>query len=94
MRVERAGVDRVKERLDALKRKVAEQNNERPSAIEEYDTRVAVIRTTEENRKKKRREEEIARKREEETAEMESGIDPEIAQLMGFEGFGGKVRKS
>lgn len=94
MRVERAGVDRVKEKLDSLKRKITEQQQQenRPSAIEEYESRIAMKKAEEENRKKKKREEELARKREEEEAELEAGIDPDIAQLMGFGGFGGSKK--
>eukprot|EP01036_Dinobryon_divergens_P031788 gene31788-41257_t len=63
MRVERADVETVKERLDEIKRKIAnkaEEKASRKSAIE----------------------------KEEEAREMES-IDPNIAELMGFTGFGG-----
>ncbi len=95
MRVERAGVDRVKEKLDTLKRKISDQSTTgRLSAIEEYEARVAAAKMEEENRKKKKREEAEARKREEELAEFDSGVDPDIALLMGFGGFGGAVRKS
>ena len=89
-------MDRVKDKLDSLKRKISEQQqhqSDRPSAIEEYESRVAIKKAEEENRKRKKREDEAARKREGELAEMEAGIDPEIAQLMGFGGFGGS-RKS
>jgi U4/U6.U5 tri-snRNP component SNU23 len=95
MRVERAGVDRVKDKIDSLKRKISDQQHQgdRPSAIEEYESRVAMKKAEEDNRKRKKREDEAARKREAESAEMDAGIDPEIAQLMGFGGFGGS-RKS
>lgn len=96
MRVERAGVDRVKERLDSLKRKISDNKNGagKPSAIEEYESRAALLKIEEENRKKKKREEIAARKREEELAELDAGIDPDIATLMGFGSFGGNSKKN
>ena len=97
MRVERAGVDRVKEKLDSLKRKISDSRDSsiiKPSAIEEYESREATLKIEEENRKKKKREEAAARKREEELTELDAGIDPDIASLMGFGSFGGNNRKS
>eukprot|EP00603_Paraphysomonas_imperforata_P005079 CAMPEP_0114427884 /NCGR_PEP_ID=MMETSP0103-20121206/8615_1 /TAXON_ID=37642 ORGANISM="Paraphysomonas imperforata, Strain PA2" /NCGR_SAMPLE_ID=MMETSP0103 /ASSEMBLY_ACC=CAM_ASM_000201 /LENGTH=217 /DNA_ID=CAMNT_0001597033 /DNA_START=41 /DNA_END=694 /DNA_ORIENTATION=+ len=88
MRVERAGVDKVKDKLESLKRKISEAKDKpKVSAIEDYDTRMAVQRTEEEALKKKRKEEKRARKQEREINEME-GVDPEIAEMMGFSGFG------
>jgi U4/U6.U5 tri-snRNP component SNU23 len=88
MRVERAGVDKVKDRLDSLKRKIQEaKETPKVSAIEDYETRMAIQRTEEEKVRKKRKEEKKARKQEREINEME-GVDPEIAEMMGFGGFG------
>lgn len=96
MRVERAGVDRVKEKLDSLKRKISDNKNNstKPSAIEEYESRTALLKIEEENRKKKKREEVAARKREEELLEIDNNIDPDIANLMGFNNFGGNSKKN
>jgi U4/U6.U5 tri-snRNP component SNU23 len=88
MRVERADVSKVKERLDMLKRKIVEkQTAPVKSAVDDYEERLAVIEAEEEFRKKKKKEDLIARKKEKEIAEMES-VDPEIAAMMGFGGFG------
>jgi U4/U6.U5 tri-snRNP component SNU23 len=90
MRVERAGVDKVKSKLDSLKRKISEaKDTVKVSAIDDYETRMAVQRSEEEGLKKRRREEKLARRRESEAREMESAhMDPEIAAMMGFGGFG------
>jgi U4/U6.U5 tri-snRNP component SNU23 len=88
MRVERAGVDKVKNKLESLKRKISEaKDTVKVSAIDDYETRMAVQRTEEESLKKKRKEDKLARKQEQEINEME-GMDPEIAAMMGFGGFG------
>lgn len=88
MRVERAGVDKVKNKLESLKRKISDAKSAvKVSAIDEYETRMQVQRTEEEGLKKKRKEEKLARKQEQEINEME-GVDPEIAAMMGFGGFG------
>jgi U4/U6.U5 tri-snRNP component SNU23 len=88
MRVERAGVDKVKERLQNIKRKI-EETASKPvvSAIDEHESKVAAQIVEEENKKRKRKEEAEARKREQEEAELET-IDPEIAAAMGFGKFG------
>lgn len=88
MRVERAGVDKVKNKLDSLKRKISDAKVAvKVSAIDDYETRMAVQRTEEDNLKKKRKEDKLARKQERDINEME-GVDPEIAAMMGFGGFG------
>ena len=92
MRVERAGVDKVKNKIDDLKRKISEaKDTAQVSAIDDYNTRLAVQQAEEENLKKKRKQEKAARKQEQEINEME-GIDPEIAAMMGFGSFGGSKK--
>ncbi len=88
MRVERANVDQVKNRLDMLKRKIVEHDAKpATTAVEDYETKMALLRTEEEFRKKKKKEDMLARKKEQEIAEFET-MDPDIAALMGFGGFG------
>ena len=67
MRVERATVDKVKERLELLKRSVKEETS-RPSisAAEEYEQRLSLQVAEEERLKRQRREEAAARKKERE----------------------------
>jgi U4/U6.U5 tri-snRNP component SNU23 len=93
MRVERAGVDQVKERLEMLKRKIIEKSRgPTTTAIEDYESRLAIVEAEEEYHKKKKKEDMHARKKEKEAAEMES-IDPDIAEMMGFGGFNSSKNK-
>ena len=67
MRVERAGVDQVKERLDLLKRKISDKASApKVSASEEYENKLALQLAEEERLKRQRKEEAIARKKEKE----------------------------
>jgi U4/U6.U5 tri-snRNP component SNU23 len=92
MRVERVGVDAVRNRLELVKRKMDESKTHvKLSAEEEYNSRIAIQITEDENRKKKKKEEIIAKKIEAEQAELET-MDPELAAIMGFNGFGAKKR--
>lgn len=102
MRVERVGTDVVKNKLDALKRKLASSSS--ASSV----TAVTVLKSNhqgdgdhnntsfdtinDETRKKRKKDEQDARRKEREEAEMERA-DPEIAELMGFGGFGSSKRK-
>lgn len=102
MRVERANVDDVKERMQRLKSRVASKSGtseEIPqrAAIEEYNERLAAQEEEKESLKRKRKEEaEIKKKQrlEEQEADQESEPegDDEMAQMMGFKGFGSTKR--
>jgi len=93
MRVEKSDVDSVKQRLEAIKRKAEDQKTHiRPSAVEDYESKISRQLAEDEERKKARKEQAIERKRRESAAlaeEEAETIDPEIAALMGFGGFGG-----
>ena len=92
MRVERAGVDKVKERLSNIKRKIDDSLSHKPtSAIEDYDAKIAVQIAEEELRKRRKKDEALARKKEQEETEMEH-CDEDIAAIMGF-GKLGKPKK-
>jgi len=92
MRVERADVDRVKDRLQGMKRKMDECSRAKPvSAVDDYEYRLAQQLVEDENKKKQRKDQAAAKKLEKEAAEMESA-DPEIAELLGFGGFGGSKK--
>lgn len=92
MRVERAGVDKVKERIDMLKRKIREeQSGPKTTAIEDYESKLSSQTADDAVRKKKRVDAKNAKKIEQEISEMES-MDPEIAAIMGFGGFGGSKK--
>jgi len=97
MRVERADVSKVKEKIQSLKRSIhgaeggssgssSGSGSSVPTALDEYESRTECARVQEEAQKKQRREREVALKAEREAAEME-GVDPEMAALMGFGGF-------
>ncbi len=93
MRVERVGVDRVKERLGALKRREEERRNAGPreSAIKVYERKLeeegAVKEQWKEARKEARRK--IAQRAAEEEDDGEGGgeEEDEMAAMMGFGGF-------
>ena len=92
MRVERAGVDKVKERLSNIKRKIDDSLSHKPtSAMEDYDAKIAVQIAEEELRKRQKKDEALARKKEREETEMEN-CDEDIAAIMGF-GKLGKQKK-
>ena len=92
MRVERAGVDKVKERLSNIKRKIDDSLSSKPtSAIEDYDAKIAVQIAEQELQKRRKKDEALARKKEREETEMEN-CDEDIAAIMGF-GKLGKQKK-
>lgn len=92
MRVERAGVDAVKDRLNTLKRKIEESKTKtKVDAVEDYESRIAEQIVEEENRKRLKKQELAARKAEQEAVEMEH-VDDEIAAILGFGGFGGSKK--
>lgn len=87
MRVERASVDSVRDRLKTAARKISDIS-EAPvlSAQDEYDEKLRLQSISDEKLKKSKKEKAASLKKEKEEVEMES-IDPEIAALMGFGGF-------
>ena len=90
MRVERASVDVVKERLEQIKNKILRKGDEaanKKSALEDYESRLSLQHIENEAVKKKRKEDLLNRKKEQEAKELEI-IDPHIAEMMGFSGFG------
>ena len=92
MRVERANTDQVRDRINLLKRKInSDKNAPVTSAVEEYESRVA-IQVAETERLKRQKKEELANKRKEQEASEMEHMDPEIAALMGFGGFGGSKK--
>ena len=65
----------------------------RPSAMADYDSRIAKQLADEELRKRQKKEAEQRKKQEQLEAAEEEAIDPEIAALMGFGGFGGSKKR-
>ena len=88
MRVERASVDQVREKINSLKRKSSDNSDatQQKSAIDQYDEKCENQALEEEKRKKLKKERDIALKKEKEALEMQD-VDPEMAALMGFGGF-------
>ncbi|KAL0074769.1 C2H2-type zinc finger transcription factor [Phycomyces blakesleeanus] len=84
MKVERASIDSVKERLAMLKRK-----KEEPEKEYDLDSRVAELKREEDEerrrRKEKKRQKKEAKKRK---AEDEPEDAADISEMMGFSGFG------
>jgi len=95
MRVERSTVDQVRAKFEAVKRRKAEAKANGGEA-KAYEERLAIAEADEETmraRKKAKEQARKAKKRAEEEAamnELSAGIDPEMAAMMGFSGFGGK----
>ncbi|KAJ8447789.1 hypothetical protein Cgig2_015152 [Carnegiea gigantea] len=78
MRAERATVDQVRQRFEVLKKQKTTGN---------LDERIIKQQQEEEERKRQRRERK-KEKRKEKAAEEEPEIDPDVAAMMGFGGFG------
>lgn len=101
MRVERAGVDDVKQKLLELKQKNgAKASTSRPSALEEHDKKIKDLLDQKEALKRKFKDDAEAKKRqkifeqegEDDDVEAEE-IDPDLAAMMGFGGFGSSKKK-
>jgi U4/U6.U5 tri-snRNP component SNU23 len=102
MRVERAGVDDVRQKLLELKQKTAQKPLlNRPSALEEHDKKLKEQHDQKEALKRKFKEDADAKKRQkifedeqDQTSDVETEqIDPEFAAMMGFGGFGSSKKK-
>ncbi|XP_031574507.1 zinc finger matrin-type protein 2-like [Actinia tenebrosa] len=85
MRVERSSVDQVKKRFELNKRKREEEKQSKDYDLEE---RLAILKDEEEQRKQQRKEFKKEKKMKVQH-EAEEGVDPEVAAMMGFSGFGG-----
>ncbi|KAK9766102.1 U4/U6.U5 snRNP associated protein [Basidiobolus ranarum] len=84
MKVERSSLDQIKAKLASLKKK-----DEKPKEYN-FEERVEAARKQEEESKQRKREKKKEKKREIETQQAaELGeMDPEMAAMMGFGGFG------
>ena len=108
MRVERVGADVVKSKLEALKLKLASASGAGASSSSSAAAAAAAAaavtaaaaaapsdasRNGEEAARKKKRALDTEARRKEREAEELQDVDPEIAELMGFGGFGGGKRR-
>lgn len=84
MRVERASLEQVQKRFEALKKR------KDPSAFTEQDLdeRIMKQQQEEEERKRQRKEKKKEKKREQAAQHEPEDVDPDIAAMMGFGGFG------
>ena len=91
MRVERSTVDQVKARFDHHKRKKEEEMKNGPV---DFSKRMALADQDEEELKRARKERKQAKKQKAETGNDDAAdeIDPELAAMMGFGGFGGGAK--
>lgn len=99
MRVERADVDTVKQRLADLKRKLVTAPAPKLSAVEEYKQKLAKQEAEKEDFKRRRKEEQQSKKAEEkerrrndDEEEVVGEVDPELAAMMGMSKFGSTKR--
>ncbi|CAB4026723.1 Zinc finger matrin-type 2 [Paramuricea clavata] len=86
MRVERSSLDQVKKRFELNKRK---QEEEKKKKDYDFEARMTELKEEEERQREKRKE---ARKQKKRKLEPEGDIDPEMAAMMGFSGFGGSKK--
>ncbi|KAK3739598.1 hypothetical protein QZH41_011213 [Actinostola sp. cb2023] len=82
MRVERSSLDQVKKRFETNKRK---REEEKQKSDYDLDERIAILKEEEEQRKQQRKD---FKKEKKLKVQQEAEIDPEMAAMMGFSGFG------
>ncbi|KAA8545233.1 hypothetical protein F0562_020017 [Nyssa sinensis] len=83
MRVERASLQQVQERFERLKKR----KDTGSFTEQDFDERILKQQQEEEERKRQHRERKKEKKKEK-AAEEEPEIDPDVAAMMGFGGFG------
>ncbi|XP_058189944.1 uncharacterized protein LOC131307458 [Rhododendron vialii] len=83
MRVERSSLEQVQERFERLKKR----KDTEPFTEKDLDERILKQQQEEEERKRQRRERKKEKKKEK-AAEEEPELDPDVAAMMGFGGFG------
>ncbi|KAF5739995.1 zinc finger matrin-type protein 2 [Tripterygium wilfordii] len=84
MRVERASLEQVQQRFELLKKRKAPVS----FTEQDLDERILKQQQEDEERKRQRREKKKEKKKEKATAEEETELDPDVAAMMGFGGFG------
>ncbi|KAK2164086.1 hypothetical protein NP493_1431g00013 [Ridgeia piscesae] len=85
MKVERSSLEQVKKRFEMNKKKLEEK-----SKNYDFEERVQELQEEEEKQRNYRREKKKDRKRK--ATEPDLDIDPDVAAMMGFGGFGGKKK--
>ncbi|XP_035683016.1 zinc finger matrin-type protein 2-like [Branchiostoma floridae] len=88
MRIERSTLDQVKKRFELNKKKREEKKKEY-----DFEQRMAELKEEEAKMKEYRKEKKKEKKRKADDAGLnEDEIDPEMAAMMGFSGFGGSKK--
>ncbi|EMS55258.1 hypothetical protein TRIUR3_14477 [Triticum urartu] len=89
MRVERASLEQVQKRFEALKKR------KDPASFSEQDLdeRIWKQQQEEEEKKRQRREKKKEKKKEQAGQNEPEDIDPDVAAMMGFGGFGTSSKK-
>ncbi|KAI3951171.1 hypothetical protein MKW98_028575 [Papaver atlanticum] len=90
MRVERASLQQVQERFEALKKRKVEG----VFTEQDLDERILKQQQEEEERKRQRREKKKEKKKEKSKEEESEEVDPDVAALMGFGGFGSSKKSA
>ncbi|CAM9459329.1 unnamed protein product [Laminaria digitata] len=97
MRVERSTVSQVKDRLKMHKQLEEDRISgaaNKPSAEDEFDSRVRESEDNEARRKRQKKDaKRQAKKKQQDEEEERDFEDPEMAAMMGFGGFGGGSKK-
>jgi len=88
MKIERSSLDQVKARFEMNKKK-----KEDTKRNYDFDERVKELQEEEEKQKAYRKEKRKDRKRKAEDSD-DGGMDPDMAALMGFSGFGGAKKNN
>ncbi|RIB01151.1 hypothetical protein C2G38_2231741 [Gigaspora rosea] len=88
MKVERSTIDQIKAKFEHLKKKKEEEQQ-----IYDLDAQIEKAQKQEEEEKRRKKERKKAKKKSESRKNdkeegVDDGIDPEMAKLMGFGGFG------
>merc|ERR1712111_46385 len=89
MRVERSTVDQVKARFAQNKKKLEEKQKNY-----DLEERLTEVKEEEEKAREYRREKKKEKKRKDDSEDAIQGMDPEMAAIMGFGGFGSSSKKN
>merc|ERR1712029_197977 len=89
MKVERSTVDQVKARFAQNKKKLEEKQKNY-----DLEERLTEVKEEEEKAREYRREKKKEKKRKDDSEDAIQGMDPEMAAIMGFGGFGSSSKKT
>jgi len=87
MRIERSSLSQVQARFEANKKKKEEQKKEY-----DFEERMKELKEEEDKQKAYRRDKKKNKRKAEEAELDDGGMDPDMAAMMGFSGFGGSKK--